>query len=184
MRTKGTTVKSIQNFVKDKWPNKYNDWLENLPPESRKVLEGTILATQWYPLKEGAVLPTYHLKMFYDNNSLKAAWEAGRHSAESSLTGVYKIFVKLANPGYIIKRASKIMATYYENAILETGETTKNSVALNITKFEDLDKMIEHRIAGWIEKALELSGCKDIKIRITKSMTKGDAISEYKVSWK
>ena len=44
--------------------------------------------------------------------------------------------------------------------------------------------MIEYRIAGWIEKALELSGCEDIKIRITKSMTKGDAISEYKVSWK
>lgn len=184
MKTKGTTVKSIHSFVKEKWPNNYPDWLDNLPEKSKEIMSSAILATAWYPIKEGAVLPTYHLKMFFDDDPLKAAWAAGRYSAEATLTGVYKIFVKVANPGYIIKRASKIMSTYYENAILERGEATDKSVVLIITKFEDLDQMIEYRIAGWIEKSLELSGCEDIKVKITKSITKGDAVTQYDMTWK
>lgn len=184
MRTKGTTVKAIKNFVIDKYPNKYNDWLEKLPAKSKEIMKGTILATDWYPLNEGAIIPTHHLKMFYAENALKAAWEAGRHSAGATLTGVYKIFVKVANPSYIIKRAAKITATYYENVVVESSEETKNSVVVSIIKFEELDKMIEQRIGGWMEKALELSGCKEVKIRIIKSLTRGDSITKYSISWK
>jgi hypothetical protein len=34
------------------------------------------------------------------------------------------------------------------------------------------EKVIEYRIGGWIEKALEISGNKDINVEITKSMTR------------
>ena len=43
------------------------------------------------------------------------------------------------------------------------------------------EKVIEYRIAGWIEKALEISGCKDISVEITKSMTQNDALTEFTV---
>jgi len=184
MRVKGTTVKSIQSFVKEKWPQRYDEWLNSLPQSSKDIMSDAIYATNWYPLNEGAVIPTYTIKMFFEDNSLKAAVESGKYNAEATLTGVYKIFVKMSNPGYIIKRASKIMSTYYEDTLLEVGETTSNSVILDITKFEQLDKMIEYRISGWIEKALELSGCKDINVRISLSMTKGDSITRYFVTWK
>ncbi len=184
MRTKGTTVKAIQNFVKAEYPNQYNDWLNSLPPKSREIMNGAIYATDWYPIQEGAVLPTYHLKMFFDQNSLKAAWHSGRHSADATLTGVYKIFVKVANPSYIIKRASKITATYYENVVVDSGEETKNSVVVTIYKFEQIDKLIEHRIGGWMERALELSGCSDVKMRITKALSKGDIETRYEITWK
>ncbi len=184
MRVKGTVVKSIQQYVKDKWAAKYNDWLENLPSGAKTIMSNPIYATDWYPLNEGVILPTHHLKMFFDDNSIRAAMEAGKHSAEVSLTGIYKIFVKMANPGYIIKRASKIMATYYENAVLDVGESSSKSVTLLIKEFDNLDKMVEYRIAGWIEKGLELSGCSDIIVRITKSKIKGDDVTEYRMTWK
>lgn len=184
MEVKGTTVKSIQSYVKDKWPERYYEWLDNLPVQSKEIMKSAIYATSWYPLNEGLVLPTHHLKMFFDGNSLKAAVEAGRYSAEDTLTGVYRIFVKMANPGYIIKRASKIMATYYKDSLLEVKETYQKSVVIDITKFENLDKMVEYRITGWMEKALELSGCKEVKVRISKSMTKGDEFTRYTCSWK
>jgi len=184
MRTKGTTVKAIQNFVKDVYPQKYDEWIKNLPNESQKIMTEAIYATDWYPLNDGAIQPTYHLKMFYDENSLKAAWEAGRHSASITLTGVYKVFVKMANPSYVIKRASKITATYYENVVVDSGEETKNSVVVTIYEFPELHRLIEQRIGGWMERALELSGCSDIKTRITKSLTKGDGQTRYEINWK
>jgi ribosomal protein S17E len=184
MKVKGTVVKSIQQFVKDKWSNQFNDWINNLPLASKNIMNNAIYATDWYPIDEAVIQPTYHLKMFFDDNSLKAAIESGKYSAEATLTGVYKIFVKFANPGYIIKRASKIMGTHYEDAILDVGETTNKSVVLFIKKFDKIDKMIEYRIAGWIEKGLELSGCNDIIVRVIKSLTKGDDVTEYKMTWR
>ncbi len=184
MRTKGTTVKAIQNFVKEKFSAHYNDWLNNLPQKSRDIMNGPIYATDWYPFQEGAVLPTHHLKMFFEQNALKAAWQSGRHSADATLTGVYKIFVKVAYPSYIIKRASKITATYYENVVVDSSEETQNSVVVTIIKFEEIDKLIEHRIGGWMERALELSGCKEVKIRITKALSKGDIETRFEISWK
>ena len=184
MKVKGTTVKSIKQFVKDTWPDRYEIWLNSLPKASKDIMSGSIYATDWFPLQEAAVTPTYYLKMFYNEDNFKAAWQAGRYSAETTLTGVYKVFVKVANPGYIIKRASRITATYYENVKVDSSETTSNSVVVTIHKFEDLDKMIEYRIGGWMERALELSGCDGVRIRITQSLTKGDAITKYKITWK
>lgn len=183
MKTKGTTVKAIQNFVKGNFPDRYDEWLNSLPAKSKEIMTGAILATDWYPLKEGVVLPTRQLKMFFAENSLKAAWEAGRYSASTTLTGVYKIFIQMANPHYGIKRAAKATATYYENAVVESKNTGATSSEVYIIKFEDLDRMIEQRIGGWIERALELSGCENVKIRISKSLTRGDERTTFVISW-
>jgi hypothetical protein len=43
--------------------------------------------------------------------------------------------------------------------------------------------IIEKRIGGWIEKALEITRCEDINIEISQSMAKGDPVTEYRISW-
>jgi len=41
---------------------------------------------------------------------------------------------------------------------------------------------IELRISGWRERALELCGSKNVKVTITKSLRKGDNLTEYKAT--
>jgi len=45
------------------------------------------------------------------------------------------------------------------------------------------EKVNEFRIGGWIEKALEISVSKDINVEVTKSMTQGDALTEFTINW-
>jgi hypothetical protein len=54
---------------------------------------------------------------------------------------------------------------------------------LHITKFEKPDSYVEYRIGGWMNKALEISGCKNVKTLITKDIAKGDKVTEYVMSW-
>lgn len=54
---------------------------------------------------------------------------------------------------------------------------------LHIIKFGEPNYLVEQRIGGWIEKAFEICGCKNVKVSITKSLTKGDEITEYKATW-
>ena len=121
--------------------------------------------------------------MFYQGDYEKGAWEAGKFSAQKALTGIYKLFVKASSPGFIIQRASRIFATYYQPCQMEVLERTETSVLLEISNMTISDIVIEYRIGGWIEKALEISGAKNVGIKYLKSKAKGDAVTQLDIKW-
>jgi hypothetical protein len=184
MEIKGSAVKSIVDYIKKNHPDGYQEWLNTLPEESKKIFMEPVLPSNWYPMNESAVIPTKHLaELFFDNNVEKGAWESGRYSAQMALTGIYKFFIKAASPFFIISKASRIISTYYRPSDIIVVEKGDNWVNINITRFEDPSVVIESRICGWIERALEISGAKDVKVDVRKSMTKGDDVTELYISW-
>jgi hypothetical protein len=54
---------------------------------------------------------------------------------------------------------------------------------IQIIKFGEPNRLIEMRIAGWMERAIELSGKRPTTL-INRSMAKGDPITEFCVEWK
>ncbi len=54
---------------------------------------------------------------------------------------------------------------------------------MHITKFSEPSNLIENRIAGWMEKALEISGCKNVRIQITQSLARGGPLMEIIATW-
>jgi len=183
MEIKGTAVKSIYEFVQKKFPDRLKEWIDELPEASRKIMEEAIFATQWYPLDEAGGIPTKKLGLLFYDDIKKGAWECGRFSAEMALTGVYKVFIKLATPSYIIDRATKIFSTYYRPTELSVVDKGKNSVKLHIQKFPSPDRVIEYRIAGWMERALEINNCKNINMKIPQSLTLGHPVTEINITW-
>lgn len=183
MDIKGSAVKSIQDFVKKKYPNRYNEWIDSLSDSSKRIMKNPVFSSSWYPMQEAAIEPTGKVgDIFYKDENV-GAWVTGRHSAETTLKGVYRIFVKAASPSYIIAKTGKIFSTYYRPSEMKVVKSSNNNVVLHILKFEQPSAIIENRIGGWMEAALELSGCKNIKILITKSLAKGDTYTEYFINW-
>jgi hypothetical protein len=185
MEIKGTAVIAIRDFVKTNYKEKYGEWLDLLPEDSKQIFIDAIDSSKWYPLEIGGVIPTRKIaEAFYDSDYQGGAWSAGNFSADKALTGIYKIFVKASTPSYIVQRASRVFATYYRPCEMEVTSKTDNSVVLEITNMTVSDEVIEYRIAGWMQRALEISGAQDIQINFTKSITKGDALTEMIISWK
>jgi hypothetical protein len=184
MEVKGTAVKSIKEYVETKYKGDFNDWIASLPESSQNIMKDAIFANNWYPMKDGAVEPTKALaKKFFNDDYEKAAKESGRYSAEMGLKGVYKIFVKVASPHYIMKRAGRVFTSYYSPSEIAVVANHDKGLTLHITKFPDPEKIIEYRIAGWCERALEFTNCKDVKAVITKSLSKGDDLTEIVINW-
>ena len=184
MEIKGTAVIAVRDFVRDMYPERYKQWLNALPKESKAIFSDIIEATNWYPVGYGAAAPTKIIaRMFFSNDIVKGAWESGRYSAEVALKGIYKIFVMVANPSYLIARASRVFSTYYRPCEMKTIKNEGNSLVLHVSGMTNPEKVIEYRIAGWIEKALEISGSKDISVNITKSMTENDELTEFTINW-
>ena len=184
MHVKGTAVKSIQDFVQTRYGDKYAEWLKTMPEASRVIMSKPVYVSDWYSIKDAAIDPTIAIgRVIFNGDSIKAGWETGRFSSESALNGVYKVFVKMATPPFIIGRSGKILPSYYDPAEIAVKESGSKHVVLHILKLPSSHEVLEARIFGWIQKALEVTGCKDVKINPVKSMTKGDSITELMITW-
>lgn len=183
MLVKGAAVISTKAFVELKHEDELIKWLSNLPEQSQKIYTQTISESKWYPLKEAFIVPTrVMLSMFY-NNDLNGAYKLGSYSAEQGLSGVYKIFVKIGSPSFIISRAAKVFSTYYKDSSIKVLSSTKKSVILTIDKFPEYADVVEYRIIGWIDKALDISGCHNVKTQVVHSLLKNDSFTELFITW-
>jgi hypothetical protein len=142
-----------------------------------------VLPSNWYPLQDAALIPTESLGQLLFNDAIKGAWQCGRYSAEIALTGIYKFFVKAASPFFIIERAGRIFTTYYQPCSMEVVEKGDNYVKLHITRFEEPSRLVEGRICGWIERAMEINGTSFVDVTIQKSLAQGDSVTEILVKW-
>ncbi len=183
MEIKGTAIKSIIEYVQDVHSDKFLDWFNSLSDEAKNVVN-CVVTSGWYEMQHGVVETTQKIgALLFNNDFNKAAVESGRYSAELALHGIYKLYVKVSKPGHIIERASRILPAYYRPSYMETSERTPNTVKLIMSDFDEPSDIVEYRIIGWIEKALEISGCKGVNVEIIESMSKGSTKTVFLCSW-
>lgn len=185
MKVKGSAVATLPLFVKENFgEDGLQKWLTALSPETQNIFSKNVVSVGWFPLDQTLTEPTKKICDLFYNGNMKGAWDSGRFSAEQGLKGVYKVFIKLGSAAFITKKASSILPTYYEPSEMKVADLKSDSTVIHITKFEEASEIIDNRIGGWMEKALELSGYKTVNISITKSIAKGSPFTEFQVSWK
>jgi hypothetical protein len=165
MQVKGTAVKSTKDFVRDAFPDRFDEWIEALPDKSREIYTSVLLASNWYPLQEALLIPSELVgKLFFDGDIAKAAFELGRDSALRALRGIYKIFVRIASIDFILKRVAEIFKTYYSEGVFEVLERQKNRVVFWVTGFQKGQELIYDRIAGWVEGSYRIISNKNFRV--------------------
>lgn len=185
MQVKGSAIFIITHFIKNSFGQEGLDkWLDALSPEAKKIYSGNIIPPNYYPLQQTLTEPTMKVCEVFFNGDYSKAYEIGRFSADYSLTGVYKFFIKLGSPSYVINKGNNILMEYYKPCKIEVIENEKNHAVMRVTEFSELHEVIEQRIAGWMARAIELTGMKDVSIVVTKSLTKGDPYTEFTGNWK
>jgi hypothetical protein len=183
MEVKGTAVKTIPEFVSNKFPNEYNAWLESLPQESKAIMSSRISLTNWYPLEPSIILPTRKVgEMFYKDIS-KGAYELGVFSSEQAIKGIYKMLVMVSSPSFIVNRTSSIMSNYYRPCVMDITKRAKDMAIVSIIEFPTPDITVDYRIFGWIKNTINFSKFKNPKVEILKSMGKGDDSTDFLIQW-
>lgn len=183
MQVKGSTIMAVPAFVKFNYPTRYDEWIEALTPEARSIHTDYILATSLYPLYDAMVVPTQKVCDVFFYGDKKGAWKSGKFSASYALKGIFKFLYKVGSPGFIIERASRVFSSYYPEGELKVTESSQNKVVLQIVKFPEPYEILDYDMAGWMEGTLELIQCKNVHIEITKSMSKGDPVTEFIGGW-
>jgi hypothetical protein len=185
MEIKGTAIKTTRDFVKSTFPTQYDTWIESLPDKTKALYASKLInMAGWYPMKDAYQIPMESLiQLFYDGNTKIGAETLGRFSADMALTGIYKLYLLVATPKYLMQRASTVFSTFYNPCEIVVTESGDKKVTMVISNFPEMTPSIEYRIAGWCIRALELCGCKNSQYTISLSLTKSNPCTEIVFSW-
>lgn len=184
LEVKGPTVVATPLFVREKHGDGgYQRWLAELPEPSRQLYTSSLLPTRWYPVDVALVEPHRTMTKLFSGGSDRVVRELGRFSADYTLTGVYKIFVKMGSPHWLVKKCGQIFSTFYRPG---SSVLVKEEERLAVTQFRDFPEksgLVEVRIAGWVQRALEISGQKGVQVQVTRSVSRGDDCIELTCTW-
>jgi len=185
MKVKGIAIAIMPGFVREKFgPDGHRRWLESLTPEARKIFTANILISKWYPAPEAYAQPTEAMCRLFYGGEVRGAWELGRYSADYALKGVYKAFVKSPVVTVTVGHASLILPNYFQPATIEIKSLEQQRAVLRLTRFESSTHYIEYRIGGWIERAVEIDGGREVKVDITRSLAHQDPYTEFVLAWR
>jgi len=181
---KGTAVGTLPVFVEERFGREGLElWLNTLNEYARKAFSKPILQASWFPIQSMFVEPTGALCDLFYNGKIRGAYEIGRFSAEVGLRGVYKVFLKIGSTRTIIEKATLILPTYYRPSSIEVVEMQDRRAVISITEFPEPNELVEERIRGWMERALEISGARSPIIKIEQSMARGAPTSDFVITW-
>lgn len=184
MKVKGVSCQSTREFVEKNYGSEgLEKWKNALSGQTRKIMEENILASMWYPLNEALLEPTKAVCDVFYGGTYKGAEELGQYSADKSLHGIYKVFVKIASPQTLLKRASMLFGSYYNPGSIELKKLSDKSYTLKFSEFDPPSPFIEYRVMGWVRKALEICGADNINISMKKHAKTKYEFSEMIVNW-
>ena len=182
-RVKGTAVSASSHYLRGRLgEEKYAQVLAGLSPEAQAALSGTVLPSGWYEFSHLLELMK-KAELLLPRGEKSLAWEMGRYSAESGLKTVYKIFFKVADVSFILKKTSQVFSNYYDRGTMETVSTTDRSASLILRGFDQPSLHFCDRLLGWMERTVEMTGAKNVRMTHPRCVVRGDDHCEYRGDW-
>lgn len=154
---------------------------EHLNGETRRIFEGQIYVSNWYPLDAFVEFLEVDIRETAGGNC-QVLTARSEKVIERQLRGIYKIFVKLGSPGFVINRISAVHSTYFKGIGI-IPEIENHRAAIKYIGFQKHHEIMEYTILGFFRKALEISGAKHVALKFTAPISQGGPYSELTITW-
>lgn len=163
-KQKGTNIVALRKLFRDKDPVIEKEFLEQLSPELQRIYKNAVATTMTDVEKQTEIYQAAALILFpIDSNPL---YRLGLEIADRSYRGIYKLFLRIPTPSFIITKAAMIWGTYYDKGKGSVEHITKNSGHFVLRDIPELPNPALAYIAGHSVKLLELAGAKNVQLEI------------------
>jgi hypothetical protein len=183
VQIKGSAIKeTIEQIKKRAGEEAFQKILGLLDEETRKVCESEVFASTWYPLDLFTRFLEIEIRILANGNE-EMVTRGSEAIIERQLRGIYKAFVKLGSPEFVIKRIAAVHATYFQGVPIEVQLQGPGKALVKYTGFEKQHRIMGFAIIGFFKKALEISGAKDVVLHFATPIDEGKEYSELSISW-
>jgi hypothetical protein len=156
--------------------------LASLSPELRDGLGmGKIIASGWYPVAYKRELHQAGAKVTGEPGFARII---SNEMTKSDLTGIYRTFVRIARPRFVLSLASRIFSTYFRPGLMRVVERRDGFVKVQLSHCFGFDANMWQDVFGGCEAALELAGAKTCRIRVIDGGGDGDHSASANAWWR
>jgi len=176
---KGTILVGWAKTIRAHKGSAYDD---RITPGDQELLAKRILSSSWYPYDtyKRCFLAVTAVEAGNDMDLIRT-W--GKQYGNEIVQAVYKKLVATTSPMQTLKRYTTIWEMFYDFGECIVEPTSDRSAVVTIRGFDRDFEALYHLIMGWLEGSLELTGARDIQIRLLKrSWMAGDRTS-YDIRW-
>src|SRR5271155_1401806 len=136
VQIKGSAIKeTIEQIKRRSGDAAFQKILGLLDEETRKVLEGEIFSSTWYPLDLFTRFLEIEIRVLADGNE-EMVTRGSEAVIERQLRGIYKAFVKLGSPEFVIKRIAAVHETYFQGVPIEVNLLGHGKAMIKYTGFQ------------------------------------------------
>jgi len=183
VQIKGSAIKETINQIKNRAGEEALKKIFGLlDDETRKMCEGEVFSSTWYPLDLFTRFLEIEIRVLGDGNE-EMVTRGSEAVIERQLRGIYKAFVKFGSPEFVIKRIAAVHATYFQGVPIEVRLQGTGTAVVKYTGFEKQHRIMGFAIIGFFKKALEISGAKEVVIYFLTPIEEDKGYSELSITW-
>lgn len=183
-KIKGSAVRASLAYLESRLGKEgLKQILATLPEQDRRILDTAILQSNWYELSVLLRLMDASELSVQSAGLHGLAWDMGRFSAEFGLKGIYRVFIRIADPHFIIRKSSEVFSTYYDSGAMSAEKVDSHHAILRLRNFNQPHRAFCDRLCGFMQRSLEMSGCETVQMTHPKCMARGDGYCEYEAKW-
>ena len=184
VQIKGSAIKETIDQIKSRAGEAaFQKILGLLDEETRKLCQGEVFSSTWYPLDLFTRFLEIEVRVLA-NGKEEMVTRGSEAVIERQLRGIYKAFVKLGSPEFVVKRIAAVHATYFQGVPIDVQLQGNNRALVKYTGFEKQHRIMGFAIVGFFKKALEISGAKDVVIYFSTPIEEGKGYSELSIAWR
>lgn len=183
LHIKGTSVLDTVEAIKARAGKAELDKIiSHLDPETREIFQRPISPSSWYSCDAFSRFLEADLRETAGGDAQELVRRAEAVIAKQ-LSGIYKVFVRLGSPEFIIRRIAAVHATYFDGVQIIPEIKGPNNATIQYVGFSPNHRIMGFVILGFFRKALEISGAKKVDVHFTVPIEAGEQFSELSLSW-
>jgi hypothetical protein len=183
VQIKGATIKETVTQIKTRAGDQaFQKILALLDEDTRRIFEGEIFASTWYPLDKFARFLEVEIRVLA-NGREEVITRGAEAVNERQLLGIYKAFVRVGSPEYVIERIAAVHTTYFQGVSVDVQLPEPRKALIKYIGFEKQHRIMGFAIIGFFNKALELSGANNAVIYFTTPIEEGRGYAELSIAW-
>jgi len=184
-RVKGTLIAARLRFLKSRGPDVFDRVVARMTADDQSMLRGMVLPSSWYPVDLLQRLEMTAAAIVAAGDPRALFLEMGRYTAQTNLgpTGVQRAYVRADDPHFLLSNVPRMYVTQHTDGNRTYEKTAAHSAIIRSYDVEPPRKEDCLTTIGWMARAIECSGGREVQVEEKLCRAKGAAHCEFHCRW-
>lgn len=148
---RGSNLHHMRSYVQSQYSDRaWSQVLESMSEDDASTLRG-LLPVGWYPLGL-----QYRLARAVDTTLGQGDGaeipNIGRYEAQQDLTVVHRLFLRMANPGFVLEQSGRYWSRFYKSGRWEVTRHSSKTASARLLALEPFDALMADYLGAYIHE--------------------------------